>query len=44
MAENTDFSKFLNKEGTGIRQDLQVDFSNFERDYLAANPVVPEPL
>ena len=42
MAENTDFSKFLNKEGTGIRQDLQVDFSNFERDYLAANPDVAQ--
>jgi len=42
MAENTDFSKFLNKEGTGIRPDLQVDFSNFERDYLAANPDVAQ--
>ena len=42
MAENTDFSKFLNKEGTGIRQDLQVDFSNFEKDYLTANPDVAQ--
>jgi len=37
-----DFSKFLNQEGTGIRQDLQVDFSNFEKDYLAANPDVAQ--
>ena len=37
-----DFSKFLDKEGTGIRQDLQVDFSNFEKDYLTANPDVAQ--
>ena len=37
-----DFSKFLNQEGTGIRQDLQVDFSNFEKDYLTANPDVAQ--
>lgn len=42
MAENTDFSKFLNKEGTGIRPDLQVDFSTFEKDYLEANPDVAQ--
>ena len=42
MTENTDFSKFLNKEGTGIRPDLQVDFSTFEKDYLAANPDVAQ--
>ena len=40
---NTDFFKdYLNQDQTGIRPELQVDLSNFEKDYLAANPDVAQ--
>ena len=37
-----DFSQYLNQDQTGIRPELQVDLSNFEKDYLAANPDVAQ--
>ena len=40
---NTDFFKdFLNKDKTGVRPDLQVDLSSFEKDYLTANPDIAQ--
>jgi hypothetical protein len=40
---NTDFFKdFLNKDNTGVRPDLQVDLSSFEKDYLTANPDIAQ--